>query len=82
MEKIQISEESQTAYNLFEQELGDETYKEMEETLKENKQEMDLLRQEFNEMKRYIMSKNSIDHISEVGSRYSVDIFANQTDTS
>ena len=82
MEKIQISEESPTTYNLFEQELGDETYKEMEETLKENKQEMDLMRQEFNEMKRYIMSKNSIDHTSEVGSTYSVDIFANQTDTS
>ena len=82
MEKIQISEESPTTYNLFEQELGDETYKEMEETLKENKQEMDLLRQEFNEMKRYIMSTNSIDHNSEVGSTYSVDIFANQTDSS
>ena len=82
MEKIQISEESPTTYNLFEQELGDETYKEMEETLKENKQEMDLLRQEFNEMKRYIMSKNSIEHTSEVCSTYYLDIFANQTDTS
>ena len=82
MEKIQISEESPATYNLFEQELGDETYKENEETLKENKQEMDLLRQEFNEMKRYIMSKNSIDHTSEVGSTYSVDIFASQTHTS
>ena len=82
MEKIQISEESPTTYNLFEQELGDETYKEMEETLKENKQEIDLLRQEFNEMKRYIMSKNSIDHTSEVGSTYSLDIFASQTHTS
>ena len=76
MEKIQIPEENPTTYNLFKQELGDDPFKEMEETLKENKQEMDHLRQQFNEMKRYIISKDSIHHIIEVGYTFSVYYFA------
>ena len=76
MEKIQIPEKNPTTYNVFKQELEDDPFKEMEETLKENKQEMDHLRQQFNEMKRYIISKDSIHHISEVGFTFSVDSFA------
>ena len=60
MEKIQIPEENPTTYNLFKQELGDDPFKEMEETLKENKQEMDHLRQQFNEMKRYLVFKGTL----------------------
>ena len=76
MEKIQISEENPTTYTLLKQELGEEPFNEMEETLKDNKKEMDHLRQELNEMRRYIISKDSIHNISEVRNTFSVDSFA------
>ena len=65
MGKIQIPEGNPITHNLFKQEYGDEPFKEIEETLVENKQEMDHLRQELKEMKRYIISKDSIHHISK-----------------
>ena len=55
MGKIQIPEGNPTTHNVFKQEYGDEPFKEIEETLMENKQEMDHLRQELKEMKRYII---------------------------
>ena len=66
VQKIQMCEEKSTTYKLFKQELKEEVLREIKESLSDNKQETIHLRQDFDEMKSYIVLKYSNGHISKV----------------
>ena len=74
VQKIPMSEEKSTTYKLFKQELEEEVLNEIKESLSDNKQETIHLRQEFDEMKSYIVLKYSNGHISKVIYMHSLDI--------
>ena len=66
MQKIPIFKEKSTTYKLFKKEVKEEVLKEMKESLSDNKEETIHLRQEFDEMKSYMMMKFSNDHTTKV----------------
>ena len=74
VKKVPISEEKSTTYKLFKKELKEEVLKEMKEILSDNKQETNHLRQEFDEMKSYMLMTFSNERITKVIYIDSLDI--------